>query len=42
MTADNVADQARALEELPTPVLAYCRSGGRCTNLFLAIQQSRG
>lgn len=42
MTADNVADQASALEELPTPVLAYCRSGGRCTNLFLAIQQSKG
>jgi len=42
ITADNVEDQAEALEELPAPVLAYCRSGGRCTNLFLAIQQSKG
>ncbi|MET3792533.1 TIGR01244 family sulfur transferase [Aquamicrobium terrae] len=41
MTADNVADQAKALEELPAPILAYCRSGTRCTNLFLAIQQSK-
>ena len=41
MTADNVAEQAKALEELPAPVLAYCRSGGRCTNLFLAIQGSK-
>ena len=41
MTADNVASQARALEELPAPVLAYCRSGTRCSNLFTAIQQSK-
>ena len=42
MTAENVDDQAEALDELDGPVFAYCRSGARCTNLFVAIQQSRG
>jgi uncharacterized protein (TIGR01244 family) len=42
MTADNVVDQAEALDELPAPVFAYCRSGTRSTNLFVAAQQSRG
>ena len=28
---------ARALEELPAPVLAYCRTGNRCTLLHQAI-----
>lgn len=39
ISADNVAEQAKALQELPLPILAYCRSGGRCTNLFLAVQK---
>lgn len=39
MTPDNVADQAAALEELPGPVFAYCRSGTRCTNLYAGAQQ---
>jgi len=26
------------LHQLPKPILAYCRSGGRCTNLFVATQ----
>lgn len=42
MTAENVGDQAEALDELDGPVFAYCRSGARCTNLFVAIQQSKG
>lgn len=42
MTPQNVEDQAAALEELPRPVLAYCRSGTRCTNLYAGIQQMRG
>ncbi len=41
MTAENVAEQASALKDLPSPVLAYCRSGTRCANLFIAIQQSK-
>lgn len=28
---------ARALEELPGPVFAYCRTGNRCTMLHQAI-----
>ena len=27
------------LAELPGPVLAFCRSGGRCTKLFVAATQ---
>jgi uncharacterized protein (TIGR01244 family) len=42
MTAENVEDQAEALAELEGPVFAYCRSGARCTNLYAAIQQSKG
>ena len=39
---ENVDDQAAALDSLPGPVLAYCRSGARCTNLFGLVQQKRG
>lgn len=41
MTGDNVADMAEALDEMDGPVFAYCRSGTRCTNLYMAIQQSK-
>ncbi|TIM09840.1 TIGR01244 family sulfur transferase [Mesorhizobium sp.] len=41
ITAQNVEDQAEALDELEGPVFAYCRSGARCTNLFGLIQQSK-
>ena len=34
--AGNVADFKAALAALPTPVLAYCRSGARCQNLWIA------
>ncbi len=39
ITAENVADQASALKELPGPVFAYCRSGARCTNLYGLVQE---
>lgn len=42
MTQANVDDQAAALAELPKPVLAYCRSGTRCTNLYALVQQQKG
>jgi len=42
VTQENVDDQAKALAEMPKPVLAYCRSGGRCTNLYKLIQQQNG
>jgi uncharacterized protein (TIGR01244 family) len=34
LTRQNVDDMAAALDDLPRPVLAYCRSGARCANLF--------
>lgn len=34
ITADDVAKFAELLQTLPAPVLAYCRSGARCTALF--------
>ncbi|GAB1577584.1 TIGR01244 family sulfur transferase [Bordetella petrii] len=39
MTAADVARFAELLRTLPGPVLAYCRTGTRCTNLFVASQQ---
>ena len=41
ITSENVEDQRHALEEMPSPVLAYCRSGTRCTNLYMLIQQGQ-
>jgi len=42
ITADDVAEMKAALEELPAPVLAYCRSGTRCMNLYGLVQQMKG
>lgn len=42
LTQENVDEQARALDELPKPVLAYCRSGARCTNLYMLVRQQDG
>ncbi len=39
MTVDDVQRFKQLLTELPGPVLAYCRTGTRCTNLFQAAQQ---
>jgi len=38
MTPDDVRAFAELLKRLPAPVLAYCRSGTRCTKLFEAAQ----
>jgi uncharacterized protein (TIGR01244 family) len=35
ISPDNVQDFSQALADLPRPVLAYCRSGGRCQNLWM-------
>ena len=35
-TADEIAGFAQLLNDLPKPVLAFCRSGGRSTRLFRA------
>jgi uncharacterized protein (TIGR01244 family) len=42
ITADNVRDMAAELDGAQKPVLAYCRTGGRCTNLFGLVQQMKG
>jgi uncharacterized protein (TIGR01244 family) len=34
-TPEQIAAFATLLEELPRPILAFCRSGNRSTNLFL-------
>ncbi|MEO3386223.1 TIGR01244 family sulfur transferase [Mesorhizobium sp. CAU 1741] len=41
MTQQNVDDQAAALDALAKPVLAYCRSGARCTNLYALVSEQR-
>lgn len=35
-TPEEIARFAELLSTLPRPVLAFCRSGGRCTRLFQA------
>lgn len=42
ITDDNIRDMAAALKALPAPVLAYCRTGGRCMNLYGLVQQMNG
>lgn len=42
MTEEDVAKMAEALDEIPGPVFAYCRSGARSTNIFMAAQQMKG
>jgi uncharacterized protein (TIGR01244 family) len=34
MTSEDVARFAQLLKALPAPVLAYCRTGTRCANLY--------
>lgn len=36
---EEIAAFARLLEELPRPLLVFCRSGARSTRLFLQAQQ---
>ena len=42
VTQENVDAQAKALAEMPKPVLAYCRSGGRCANIYALVRQQYG
>ena len=39
MTDEDVQKMAEALDEIPGPVFAYCRSGARSTNIYLAAKQ---
>ena len=39
ITPDQVVEMARLLKTMPGPILAFCRSGARSTNLYqLALQ----
>jgi len=40
MTADDVLRFKALLQDMPAPVLAYCRSGTRCTHLFNAASEA--
>lgn len=40
ITPQDVDDMAAALAKMPKPVLAYCRTGGRCTNLYGLVKQA--
>jgi len=42
ITEENVRDMAAILEDLPRPVLAYCRSGARCLNLYGLVKEMKG
>lgn len=39
MTIEDVQRFKQLLTDLPAPVLAYCRTGTRCTNLYQASRQ---
>lgn len=41
VTQDALSDFATALEEMPKPILAYCRSGTRCTMLWTIASHGR-
>lgn len=41
MTESDIMAMAEALDEIPGPVFAYCRSGARSTNIFAAANQTK-
>jgi sulfide:quinone oxidoreductase len=41
ITPDALAAFDKALQDLPKPILAYCRSGTRCTMLWAAVEHGR-
>ena len=41
VTADAVREMVDALDELPRPMLGYCRSGARSTNIYGQTQHLR-
>jgi uncharacterized protein (TIGR01244 family) len=41
-TPEQIAAFAALLDELPRPLLAFCRSGARSTNLYMQAQQRAG
>ena len=41
MTPVNVDEMAKAVRDLPKPMLAYCRSGARSANLYMTAARMR-
>ena len=41
MTEADVQAMVEALDEIPGPVFAFCRSGARSTNIFMAAEQEK-
>lgn len=41
LTRENVDDMAKALDILPKPIFAYCRSGARCGQIFQYAEMSK-
>ena len=39
ITDADVAEFSRSLHALPVPILAFCRSGARCANLYQSAQE---
>lgn len=39
MTDEDVRKMAEALDEIPGPVFAFCRSGARSTNIYAAAKE---
>jgi len=35
ITGENLTEYKTAIDALPKPILAYCRSGARCQNLWM-------
>jgi sulfide:quinone oxidoreductase len=38
-TPEQALEMGRLINSLPTPILSYCRSGGRCANLIALAAQ---
>ena len=41
MTDEDVQKMVEALDEIPGPVFAFCRSGARSTNIYAAAKQAK-
>lgn len=42
ITLEDITRFGQLLDSLPGPILAYCRSGGRCTSLYEAATAQKG
>lgn len=39
LTQEQVVEMAKLLDVMPKPILAFCRSGARSTNIYILAQQ---